>query len=139
VIASSGGTLDRGAGCKRVMQGQGTRSSFTAGASDHRRAKQKETSMAYENLTGGDLGSGTRTQREGTVARSIERQTSKLPSDLFLWGGVGAIALSLGLQLSGKKNAGNFVANWVPTVLILGLYNKVVKIGGHDRETQQLD
>jgi hypothetical protein len=96
--------------------------------------------MAYENLTE-DSGStrGQNTQREGRIARSIERQTSKIPSDFFLWTGVGAIALSLGLQISGNKHAGNFVANWVPTVLLLGLYNKVVKIGGHDRQSQQLD
>jgi hypothetical protein len=96
--------------------------------------------MAYENVSGGDFsGTSGQSQREGAVARGIEKQTSKLPSDLFLWGGVGAIALSLTLQLSGKKHAGNFVANWVPTVLLLGVYNKLVKIGGHDRQTQQLD
>jgi hypothetical protein len=95
--------------------------------------------MAYETLTGEDGGQRLGQQREGAVARNIERQTAKLPSDLFLWGGVAAIAASLGLQLMGKKHAGNFVANWVPTVLLLGLYNKVVKIGGHDRQDRQLD
>ena len=28
---------------------------------------------------------------------------------------------------------GNFVAQWVPTCLIIGLYNKVVKQEGHDQ------
>ena len=36
-------------------------------------------------------------QREGRTARAIERQTSRIPSDVFLWTGVGAIAASLTL------------------------------------------
>ena len=35
--------------------------------------------------------------QEGPVATSIEEQTAKLPSDLFLWVGVGFMALSFGL------------------------------------------
>jgi hypothetical protein len=79
------------------------------------------------------------TQREGPVARSIEKYTSKLPSDLFLWAGLASIAGSLLMKAAGKKSGGNFVANWVPTILLLGLYNKVVKIGGHDRYERQTD
>ena len=71
-------------------------------------------------------------QREGRTARAIERQTSRIPSDMFLWTGVGAIAASLTLALLGRKNAANFVGQWVPTVLLLGVYNKIVKVAGHD-------
>jgi hypothetical protein len=70
--------------------------------------------------------------REGPVARAIEQQTAKLPSDTFLWAAVGSIALSLGLELAGKEKAANFVGHWAPTMLILGLYNKLVKIEGSD-------
>ena len=69
---------------------------------------------------------------EGPVAKAIEQQTAKLPSDLFLWGAVASIALSLVLQASGKKHASTFVGQWAPTVLILGLYNKLVKQLGSD-------
>lgn len=74
--------------------------------------------------------------REGPVARGIEKQTAKLPSDLFLWGAAGSIALSLGLQLAGRKQISNFVGHWAPTFLTLGLYNKLVKVAGHDRATE---
>lgn len=74
--------------------------------------------------------------REGPVARAIEEQTAKLPSDLFLWAGLGSIAIALGLQLSGKKDQANFVGHWAPTFLILGLYNKLVKLQGSDRSDQ---
>jgi hypothetical protein len=69
---------------------------------------------------------------EGPVAKAIEQQTAKLPSDLFLWGAVASIAASLILQASGKKHASTFVGQWAPTVLILGLYNKLVKQLGSD-------
>ncbi len=70
--------------------------------------------------------------REGPIARSIEQQTAKLPSDLFLWAAVGSIAVSLALQLKGKEKSANFVGHWAPTILILGLYNKLVKLQGSD-------
>ncbi len=71
-------------------------------------------------------------QREGGLARPIERFTAKLPSDLFLWAAVGSIAASLGLQFAGRKHRSLFVGQWAPTFLILGLYNKIVKVLGSD-------
>ena len=73
---------------------------------------------------------------EGMVARTIEEQTAKLPSDLFLWAAVGSIGCSLLLQASGKKEESLFVGQWAPTFLILGLYNKIVKVAGSDRANQ---
>lgn len=74
----------------------------------------------------------TPAQREGPLARAIEQQTAKLPSDLFLWTAIGAMGLSLVYELSGKKKEGNFIAHWVPSLLIFGVYNKLVKLNGSD-------
>jgi len=70
--------------------------------------------------------------REGTVARTIEQQTAKLPSDFFLWTALGSIGVSLAMLLTGNKQKANFVGQWVPTVLCLGIYNKLVKLHGSD-------
>jgi len=70
---------------------------------------------------------------EGTVARTIEQQTAKLPSDLFLWAAGGSIIGSLILQCTGRKEESLFVGQWAPTFLILGLYNKLVKVAGSDQ------
>ncbi len=70
---------------------------------------------------------------EGKVARAIEEQTAKLPSDTFLWAAGGAIVASLGLKLAGQNDKSLFVGQWVPTLLILGVYNKLVKQLGSDR------
>jgi hypothetical protein len=74
---------------------------------------------------------------EGPVAQSIEQQTAKLPSDLFLWIAGGSIAGSLTLRILGQKEAANWVGQWAPTLLILGVYNKMVKLMGHDRYQSQ--
>ena len=70
---------------------------------------------------------------EGRVARTIEQQTAKLPSDTFLWIAVGCMATSATLQMTGNKHASLFVGQWAPTLLIMGLYNKLVKQLGSDR------
>jgi hypothetical protein len=69
---------------------------------------------------------------EGILAKTIETQTAKLPSDLFLWAAFGSMAGSLALQMTGKKEQSLFVGQWAPTFLILGLYNKLVKVAGSD-------
>ena len=70
---------------------------------------------------------------EGQVAKAIEEQTAKLPSDVFLWLAVGSMAVSATMQMMGKKQVSLFVAQWAPTLLIFGLYNKLVKQLGSDR------
>jgi hypothetical protein len=70
--------------------------------------------------------------REGPIARSIEQQTAKLPSDTFLWAAVGSMGLSLALEIMGEEKKANFVGHWAPTLLIFGLYNKMVKLQGSD-------
>lgn len=70
--------------------------------------------------------------REGRVAYEIEQQTAKLPSDTFLWAAGGSIAAALTLKMMGRHKDALFVGQWAPTFLILGLYNKIVKVMGSD-------
>jgi hypothetical protein len=70
--------------------------------------------------------------REGTVARTIEQQTAKIPSDVFLWAAIGSIGVSLALLITGNAKRANFVGQWTPTFLCLGIYNKMVKLHGSD-------
>lgn len=91
-------------------------------------------------------------KREGKVARAIEQKTSKLPSDLFLWAAGASLIGSLIFQVVGMASGAGtrakrltrplhgptaqFVGMWAPTFLILGLYNKLVKVAGSDRYTR---
>ena len=70
---------------------------------------------------------------EGAVARTIESQTAKLPSDTCLWAAIAAMGGSLLLQSAGRKPESLFVGQWVAPFLLFGIYNKLVKIAGSDR------
>ena len=69
---------------------------------------------------------------EGQVTKAIEYYTSQVPSGTYLSLAVGSLGLSLTLRLLGQSHAANFVGQWVPTILLLGLYNKLVKIEGSE-------
>ena len=71
--------------------------------------------------------------KEGKVARAIEEQTAKLPSDTFLWSAMGAMACSLTLKLMKNDDTALFVGQWPAPFLLLGIYNKMVKQEGHDK------
>lgn len=74
-----------------------------------------------------------REHSEGPVARTIEEQTAKIPSDVYLWAALGSMGASAILQITGKKEESVFVGQWAPAFLLLGLYNKLVKVAGSDR------
>ncbi|MGI8950545.1 MAG: hypothetical protein ACR2FN_03060 [Chitinophagaceae bacterium] len=74
--------------------------------------------------------------KEGEVAKTIEQQTAKLPSDVFLWAALGSMAVSLTLQVLNEKHKSLFVGQWAAPFLLLGVYNKLVKLEGHDKENR---
>lgn len=77
---------------------------------------------------------------EGKTTRAIEARTSRAPSLAYLGAAIGAMAASAALMVfersraprrwtdRGTPSLSNFVGQWAPTILILGLYNKVVKL-----------
>lgn len=67
---------------------------------------------------------------EGDLARVIEQQTAKIPSHWFLMAALGAMSLSLGLELTGRSRESRFVGQWPAPLLIMGMYNKLVKTLG---------
>ncbi len=70
---------------------------------------------------------------EGKVATAIERQTARfLPSDLFLWAAGASIATALWLKLRKRDHEALFVGHWAPTLLLFGVYNKMVKLLGSE-------
>ena len=68
---------------------------------------------------------------EDRVSTMIEEQTSKIPSVAYLGLAVASMGVSLGLQLTDRKDWAHFVGMWAPTILIVGFYNKFVKRLGH--------
>lgn len=68
---------------------------------------------------------------EDVVTSTLEGATTKIPSSAFLGLALCAMGASLAFQVTGRKSWGNFIGQWAPTLLIMGLYNKVVKQHGH--------
>ncbi|HEY0705721.1 MAG TPA: hypothetical protein VGG33_02935 [Polyangia bacterium] len=67
---------------------------------------------------------------EGLIARMIEQQTAKIPSEVFLVAALGSMAASLLLETRHSPRLANFVGMWAAPLLVMGVYNKLVKIAG---------
>jgi hypothetical protein len=70
---------------------------------------------------------GHSVQREGGAVTQASQQPKppvRLSSDTFLWAAAGSIGVSALLQILGRRHLSQFVGQWAPTFLLLGLYNK---------------
>lgn len=68
--------------------------------------------------------------RESRFTRLVEQQAARLPSHLFLFASFFAMAVSLVAELAGHPRVSRLVGMWAPTLLIMGVYNKLVKTLG---------
>ncbi|ABC80713.1 hypothetical protein [Anaeromyxobacter dehalogenans] len=66
-------------------------------------------------------------EHEDRATEMVEERTARVPSLAFLGIAFGAMAASAALVLTGRKQLGNFVGQWAPSILIMGLYNKLAK------------
>jgi hypothetical protein len=75
---------------------------------------------------------GKAAQIEGKATQMIEKKAAAIPSGTFLVLAGGAIAGSLALKVLGRHSTANFVGQWAPTFLMLGLYSKMVQVLGSE-------
>ena len=69
---------------------------------------------------------------EDQFTAAIEKSTSRIPTSAYLALALGAMALSAGLQAWNKKHESMFIGQWAAPLLLLGIYNKLVKQHGSD-------
>lgn len=67
---------------------------------------------------------------ESSLTRLIEQQTAKIPSAVFLTAALAAMGVSVILEAAGKRRASRFVGMWPGPMLVMGVYNKMVKVLG---------
>ena len=65
--------------------------------------------------------------KEDATTKAIEKQTIKIPSDVFLFTAIGTMAASLTLKCLGRSKDAAFVGQWAAPLLIMGVYGKLVK------------
>lgn len=70
--------------------------------------------------------------QEDRFTGTIEKQTSQVPSSVFLGLAIGSMALSAVFKIMGKDDWALFVGQWPAPFLIMGNYNKMVKQHGSD-------
>jgi hypothetical protein len=98
----------------------------------HQRAQTKTEEDHSMEEYGSATYSAQQAKTEDEFTKTVEDYTAEIPSSAYLGIAVGAMALSLVCQATGQGKWGNFIAQWVPTWLIIGVYNKLVKLEGHD-------
>lgn len=74
---------------------------------------------------------------EGDYTKAIEKQTSKLPSGIFLTAALVAMGASATLKIMNRSKTALFVGQWAAPFLLLGVYNKLVKLEGHDHSDDE--
>ena len=131
------GTLGSACDTKPSSEGMGHKSGMSESV-QNMKSRASESARQYSRRVR-QVADGARQQMyreqdhsEGRVAWMIENQTARLPSDMFLWAAGGCIVASLALKMKCRDTDALFVGQWAPTFLILGLYNKIVKVHGHD-------
>ena len=69
---------------------------------------------------------------EDRFTGAIESRTAQIPSSGYLAAAVASMAVSAVLKIAGKDEWALFVGQWAPSILIMGVYNKMVKQHGSD-------
>lgn len=66
---------------------------------------------------------------EGKMTQKVEQYTADVPSGAYLGLAVGSMLVSATIAiLSRRKGTANFIGLWVPTIMLVGVYNKLVKM-----------
>ena len=99
--------------------------SFAEHAVESIKAKSREITKDTNGVMAGENG-------EGVLTKQIENLTARIPSATFLSLAIASVGLSALFQVFGRKDDAQFVGQWVPTILTLGLYNKLVKLEGSE-------
>ena len=67
---------------------------------------------------------------ESTLTRMVEHQAARIPSDVFLFLSLCAMGVALGAEVTNRRRLSQFVGMWVAPILVMGVYNKLVKTLG---------
>jgi hypothetical protein len=76
---------------------------------------------------------------EDQLTAAIEKFTAQIPSSVYLAGALASMAISLGLKAAKKEHSALFVGQWAAPFLLLGVYNKLVKLHGSDATAVVVD
>ena len=70
--------------------------------------------------------------QEDQVTAAIEKVTAQVPSSVYLGLAIASIGGSIACKIAGKDHMALFIGQWVAPFLVIGTYNKLVKLHGSD-------
>jgi hypothetical protein len=73
--------------------------------------------------------------QEDQITAAIEKVTAQVPSTVYLAAALASMAVSVSYKIAKKNDMALFVGQWAAPFLILGIYNKLVKLHGSDGTT----
>jgi len=76
-----------------------------------------------------DSGETIELENQDDLAHRVEAAIASLPSTRWLALAGASFVGSLGLDLLGRHHLSRFVGQLTPTFLVLGMYNKLTKVG----------
>jgi hypothetical protein len=69
---------------------------------------------------------------EDQVTAAIEKVTAQVPSSAYLAAALASMVVSVSFKAAKRTDMALFVGQWAAPFLILGIYNKLVKLHGSD-------
>jgi hypothetical protein len=73
--------------------------------------------------------------QEDQITAAIEKTTAQIPSSIYLAAALASMAVSVSYKIAKKSDMALFIGQWAAPFLILGIYNKLVKLHGSDGST----
>ena len=77
--------------------------------------------------------SDTKVARPARRAAGDQQVTRLLPTDTFLCAALGSMGLSVLFQAVRLRKSSLLVAQWVPALLLLGVYSKILQVAEENR------
>jgi hypothetical protein len=93
-----------------------------------RRRRQGDSFMTDYRVSQGEV-------QEDQVTAAIEKVTAQIPSSVYLAAALASMAVSVSFKARKNTDMALFIGQWAAPFLILGIYNKLVKLHGSDGTT----
>ncbi len=98
-------------------------------ASPHDTVIRSAASMKSDETLGDVAHTGAAPSHHDEAEKSLLGGIAgRFPTDTFLWLTLGSIALSASMKISGRSKDANFVGEWAPTFVGLGVLSKLIKV-----------
>jgi hypothetical protein len=90
-------------------------------------AKLEQAKQTFERVVDDVIPGEPR--RVARIVHAIEERTSQIPPMGFMGLAVGSMVLAAAIEVfSKKKEYGNFIGLWAPSFLMMGIYNRLLRL-----------